>query len=62
MKKFMLSDGMGTFLYAEDLDEDFVVITIEEEDKNNHYTHRSIELHKHDLILLIDRLKELRSK
>ena len=54
---FSLSDGMGTFLYAED--KDFVVIELEEEDENNDYSSRSIELHKSDIELLIKILKSL---
>lgn len=54
---FSLSDGMGTFLCAED--KDFVVIELEEEDENNDYSSRSIELHKSDIELLIKILKSL---
>ena len=58
---FSLSDGMGTFLYAyqDEEDKDFVVIELEEEDEYNNYSSRSIELHKSDVELLIKGLKSL---
>lgn len=64
MEKFMLSDGMGGFLYIKECedDNDFITIEIEEEDEDNNYTSRLIEIHKHDIILIINELMRLRSK
>lgn len=60
-EKFMLSDGMGTFIYVKECedDEDFITIEMEEEDEFNVYTSRYIDLHKTDIILLIEKLNEL---
>lgn len=60
-ERFMVSDGMGGFLYA-DLskdDKDFITIELEEEDENNNYSSRCIELHKEEIKPFINRLIEL---
>ena len=62
--RFMVSDGMGVFMYIDRLkdDEDFIAIEIEEENDSNGYTSKIIALHKNEIIDVIDRLKELVEK
>lgn len=60
-KRFMVSDNMGSFLYADlsEDDENFITIELEEEDENNKYSSRYIELHKEEIKIFINRLIEL---
>lgn len=60
-EKFMLSDGMGGFLYVKECEDNeyFITIEMEEDDEFNVYTSRYIDLHKTDIILLIEQLTKL---
>lgn len=60
-EKYMISDGMGDFIFIYELedDKDFIAIEVEEENDNGGYNKISMDLHKDDIKDLIKELINL---
>lgn len=60
-EKYMVSDGMGGFIFIYELedDKDFIAIEVEEENDNGGYNKISMDLHKDDIKDLIKELINL---